>query len=348
MFSLRATITVAATAALLSACAEDTAAPTDPTDNTAAINTIVTAGPINASATDTLVYFSLATSAVVPRTGNWDVAFRRYEVRLNGGVSGTGGVTGYSLGNNVAATPAQILALTSDNTRASFDSLRAAQIPADSLFKADRLILNATGFLNLNGIPTANAAAYWKVRTATGGFALMRVTGTVLSPQFALTSVSFEVRHQTGNTLGTPTAFTIATGSSPVAVQLGSGTAVTAAGCNWDVQITPRTYELSVNGACNAGTYPGAAVPTFANASAAGDAPEYAPYLAGLTGPIPNSIEDVAAPFRYNLSGDNRLTPSFNTYLIRNGAAVYKLQLIGYYSTAGTGGWPTIRFARIR
>lgn len=338
----------AAMALTLAACGESETGVTGPTGNGPALNTIVTTAPLNASATDTLVYFSFATNSLVARTAPWDVALRRYEVRLNGGVSGTGNVTGVSLGNNKAATAPQVLAFTDQNTLAAFDSIRAAQIPADSFFKADRLILNATGFLNLNGVPTANAAAYWKVRTGTGGFALMRVTAITLSSRYALTSVSFEVRSQSGSTLGAPQAFTITTGTTPVSVDLASGSAVTPTGCNWDVLVTPAAYELSVNTSCNAGTYPGAAVPSFANATSASDAPQYAPYLAGLTGPIPNSIEDTEAPFRYNLNGDNRLAPSFNTYLIRNGSNVYKLQLIGYYGASGAGGFPTLRYARIQ
>lgn len=345
----RTIVALAAAALLLGACGEDSATATDPTGSTgASLNEIVTTGPINASSTDTLVYFSFADNALVPRAGAWDIALRRYEVRLNGGVTGTGGVTGYSVGNNRTATGAQVLAFTNTNTLAAFDSLRDAQIPVDSVFRADRLILNATGFMNLNGVPTANGTQYWKVRTAGGGYALMRVTAITLNAQYALTSVSFEARTQAGTTLGAPVAFTITTGSAPVLVNLASGAAVTASGCNWDIQITPQAYELGVNAACNVGTYPGASSPAFASATSASDAAEYAPYLAGLTGPVPNSIEDAQAPFRYNLSGDNRLSPSFNTYLIRNGTKVYKLQVIGYYSAAGAGGWPTIRFARIR
>ena len=71
-------------------------------------------------------------------------------------------------------------------------------------------------------------------------------------------------------------------------------------------------------------------------------------HLSVLTGPIPNSIEDASGPFRYDLNNDQRLSPSFNTYLIRRGTKTYKLQVIGYYGTSGSGGFPTLRYARIR
>lgn len=345
---VRTVILSAAAALTLSACGESTTIPIEPVPTGAALNQVVTVGPLNASSTDTLVYFSFATGSLVPKTNPWDVALRRYEVRVNGGVTGTGSVTGYGLNNNRAATPAQVLAFTNVNTLPAFDSLRDAQIPADSFFKADRLILNANAFLNVGGAaPTANSAAFWKVRRANGAFALVRVTAIAFTGR-ALSSVTFESRLQTGATLAAPTSFTIATGSTPLAVSLGSGTAVTPSGCNWDVLLTPTIYEIGVNTACNVGTYPGTAIPGFAGTTSASDAPEYASYLSVLTGPIPNSIEDLGGPFRYDLNGDQRLSPSFNTFVIRNGARTYKMQVIGYYGVSGAGGFPTIRYARIR
>jgi HmuY protein len=333
----------------LSACGESETPPVDPTTGTGLVlNQVVTSSPLNASSTDTLVYFSFETRTLVPRAGQWDIALRRFEVRVNGGVTGTAGVTGYSFGNNKAATPSQVLAFSNVNTLAAFDSIRDAKIPADSFFKADRLIPNANAFLNLGaGVPTANTAAFWKVRRANGSFALMRVTSIVFAGR-ALTSVGFESRTQTGSTLSAPRAFTITTGSTPVSIDLASGTPVTPSGCNWDLVLTPAVYEIALNTSCGAGTYPGAATPGFAGGAAASDAPEYAPYLSVLTGPIPNSIEDVSGPFRYDLSGDQRLSPTFNTYLIRNGTKVYKMQVVGYYGTSGSGGFPTLRYARIR
>ncbi len=333
---------------LLAACGESATAAIEPPVTGLALNEVAVIGPLNASSSDTLVYFSFDAKALVPKTAAWDVALRRYEVRVNGGVTGSGGVTGYGFGNNRNATRDQVLAFTNQNTLAAFDSIRVAQIPVDSFFKADRLIPNPTGFLNvLGGAPTANTAAWWKVRTATGGFALMRVTAIAFTGR-ALSSVTFEARVQSGATLAAPTPFTVAVGTSPVSVSLASGGAVTAAGCNWDVLISPAVYEISVNTACNVGTYPGTATPGFAGTTSASDAPEYAAYLSTLTGPIPNNIEDIGGPFRYDLNADQRLSPTFNTYLIRNGTKIYKLQVIGYYGTSGSGGFPTLRYARIR
>jgi HmuY protein len=344
---VRPSFLVLVAVASVAACGESATNPLGSGPGSAAINAVVINGPLNASASDSLVYFSFESNALVPRTSAWDIALRRYEVRLNGGVTGTAGVTGYSVGNNKALNDAQVLALTATTTLASFDSLRAARLPADSLFKSDRLYSNPNGFLNLQGSPTANAAAYWKVKTAAGAYTLVRVSAIVLNGP-ALTSVTFESRAQTGTTLGAPVSFTVAVGSTPVNVSLASNAAVIASGCNWDLLITAQSYAISTNAACNVGTYPGASTPAFAAATSASDAPQYAAYLAGLTGPVPNSTTDLQAPFRYNLAGDNKLSPSFNTYLVKNGTNVYKLQVIGYYSSAGASGFPTIRYARIK
>ena len=99
-----------------------------------AVNEVVSFGPLNASSTDTLVYFSFASGALVPRTGDWDLAFRRYEVRLNSPAVGgatSKNVLGFALDNNKTASDAQVLAFTPAATLTDFDAVRTAQIPAD-------------------------------------------------------------------------------------------------------------------------------------------------------------------------------------------------------------------------
>ena len=137
------TIVSLASLAILSAC-EDESNATGPGTGTPepAVNEVVSFGPLNASSTDTLVYFSFASGALVPRTGDWDLAFRRYEVRLNSPAVGgatSKNVLGFALDNNKAATDAQVLAFTPAATLTTFDAVRAAQIPVDSQFQTDRL-----------------------------------------------------------------------------------------------------------------------------------------------------------------------------------------------------------------
>lgn len=329
---------------------EAEAPPTGPGESMGelALNEIGTTSPLNASSSDTLIHFSFTTGSVVPATGDWDVALRRFEVRLNGGVSGTRGVVGYSVKNNATVTDHQVLAFTAENTRAAFDDIRAPQIPSDASFESDRLVESGTGYLSFAGGPAANPLAYWKVRTSAGGFALVRVTGMTLSASNTLSSLTFESRAQSGATLGAVQQISVPVSGNSAAISFVTNQAVTASGCNWDFEVNAQSFAMSVNTACNVGTYPGPVAPAFSAATTASDAPQYAAFLSGLTGPVPNSVSVSDAPFRYNLEGTNRLHPTFNTYLVKSGARVYKLQLINYYSASGASGWVTLRYARIQ
>lgn len=332
----------------LAACAGETAlAPLPPPVADPTLNQIVTTAPLNASSNDSLIYFSFAAGGVVPRTAAWDVALRRFEVRVNGGISGSGGVTGANLRNNETVSDAQVLAFTPASTLAAFDSVRANNIPASADFTTDRLFENSTGYIAFGGAPSANTAAYWKVRRADGGFALLRAKALVLNGNM-LQSVTLESKLQSGTALGAPQEV-VATVGGGVHVSLATNSVVAEpSGCNWDVRIAP-SFALTVNTACSVGTFPGSSSPTFIAATSASDAPEYGPYLAGVTGPVPASISDPRGPFRYNLEGTRRLHPTFNIFLIQTSAnAVFKLQVIDYYNATGASGWPTLRYAKIR
>lgn len=77
---------------------------------------------INASGSD-WVYYDLAANAVSTQTGTWHIAFNRYNVKLNGGSSGSGTVAGY-----LAKTPASLYTGSTAN-----ESAIIAARPADFL-----------------------------------------------------------------------------------------------------------------------------------------------------------------------------------------------------------------------
>lgn len=349
----RRSIALLAMVSFLMACeAESTVAAPEAPQGATTVNQVVTLGPLNASSPDSLVYLNLATGRLVPVTGSWDVALRRYEMYLRSSALGGGGdaVLGYALGNAVGATDAEILAATPASTLAAFQAVTEAQVPAMSAFRANRLLENQQGYLNLGGIPTANAGIYWKLKLATGGFALLRATRITFTRTFAVDTVVLESRLQVGNALAAPRTLAIAPAGQAAALDVAGNRVVSPTGCNWDLAFDPNPARLalSVNAACGAGTYPGASSPAFADATAAGDAPQYVPYLAQLEGPIPTSVLDKGGPFRYNLAGTQRLHPTYNTYLLASGSVLYKLQVIDYYGATGAPGYPTLRVARLR
>lgn len=357
--SVRTALALCASAALLAACeGENTTPPT------------TTAGQltIDASSNTAYQYFSFATDTLVavgdPLTSSaWDLAFRRFEVRLNGGLAGPKGVSGYNLANNVSATPAQIIAFTPDNQKAAFDAVSQSDIPAAGQFTTETLAEDLTGWFTQT--PTglvANPGRAWKLRLAGDrGFALIRVEritneSTNPSPTDGMAGIKIGFRLQpTSGALGAPDSVVVALApGSSATINLSTkevSAGVVAADCSWDLRVS-RAYELQVNTGttCGTGTFPLTLTDDFATLTTAADAPQYAPFISLISGPIPNSFEDPRGPFLYGIDPANpqRLYPTFNTYLVKVGDAVYKLQLTGYYSATGTSGHPTIRYARIK
>lgn len=335
-------------------CESDETGPGNP------INVVGTA-EINASSTTQFVYFNLGTGGVVtvanPTTSSdWDLAIRRYEVRLNGGAVGPKDVSGFNLANNATATAQQVLAFTPENQAAAFGAVVETQIPATGSFVTETLTANPLGWLSFGAQgPVANSQAAWKVRrTAGGGFALARITGLTMSgasqQTAVLSTVTVEYRYQpAGGTLGAKQAVILDRSSGTGAVDLSTGTAVAPTGCAWDLRAN-ADFSIVVNTACNVGTAPLDAAESFDGITRADNALSYGAFLAGLSGAVPftTALDDPRGPFLYNLAGDNRLSPTYNIYLVKVGSEIYKLQLIGYYSATGASGYPTIRYARIQ
>ena len=86
------------------------------------------------------------------------------------------------------------------------------------MVQTDRLTENKQGYLNLSGVPSANGAVYWKVRLASGSFALLRATAIAFTPQFQVASLTIETRVQNGTTLGLVQSLTLTPGGQITSV----------------------------------------------------------------------------------------------------------------------------------
>jgi hypothetical protein len=317
---------------------------------------------VDASSTSAFTYFSLATGQAVtvasPSTSTqWDLAIRRYEVRLNGGVAGPGSVDAALVIDNSAQPTATILGYTAASQLAAFEAITAEDIPAASAFTSTALAVDAASWFRASGATlVANPARAWKVRRADGGYAVMRVSAIALNGN-ALGTFSLEYRLQAsaGGTLGPVQTLTVPAGapSAPTRISLASGSAVVTDGCTWDVAISAAlVFTVNTAAGCNAGTFPLDSSEPFATVTTAADAPAYGAIISALSGPIANSV--FAAdhpPFLYNLdpqNAPNRLSPTFNVYLVRSGSSVYKVQFLGYYSATGTPGHVTMRVAKLQ
>lgn len=309
---------------------------------------------LDASSNTAFTYFRLSDGAVVAVTDptastDWDIAVRRFAVKLNGGVAGSKGVVGYNMANNEGATDEQVLGFTPENQLAAFQAVDAGDVPDASSFEEEGLGPDVSTWFRFDPVSgglVANPAAAWKLRRSGGAtYGVIRVK-RIVATSTALDSLTFEYRLQAGATMGAAQEITIpATGNN--AVDLSAGTAnAGAAGCGWDVKAT-ADFSISVNAACNVGTFPFDVSEDFTTIAAADNAPEYGGFFSLISGPVPNSTSDRSAPFLYNLAGDNRLSPTFTTYLVKVASRVYKLQLINYYSAGGASGHPTIRFAPV-
>ena len=51
--------------------------------------------------------------------------------------------------------------------------------------------------------------------------------------------------------------------------------------------------------------------------------------------------------YKYNIAGDNRISPTFDVYLLKRGSSVYKVQITNYYSATDQPRHITFRYERI-
>ena len=59
-------------------------------------------------------------------------------------------------------------------------------------------------------------------------------------------------------------------------------------------------------------------------------------------------VFDAKRWYRYNVTGtDHQVWPTFDVYLVRRGAALYKVQIVGYYGPAGEPRRITLRYAKV-
>lgn len=338
------TVTTAALALLIlagAACGRDeSTAPLEPVE-----------GTLTVDASTGWAYVSLENQAVVnpadpAGSAAWDIAFSATNVMLNGGQAGPGGVTGYCICQNSATNPdaATVLAYTPATEAADFSAVTAAMIPPAASFLADELNPAIEAWFSGTGAGAAAATGRtWLVRLRDGkGFAKLRVAG-ITSPTAATPgTVTLEYAVQATDqaplgAVGTLAVAVPATGSARVDL-LGGGTVTTSA-TDWDLRFDGWTLRLNggASGSGKAAAYlaeePFAAITTAVTAAQAYSADAYAGVFA------------TNLWYRYNLTGQHDISPTFDVYLVRRGSRVYKLQITDYYGPTGTSRQITVRHA---
>lgn len=331
---------------IASACTEnDPAAPVVPVTKSITVDA--------SAASAYLAIDTLATTVAVATPGSsdaWDMSFLATGVTLNGGAAGPGGVEGFCLCANAAATNGELAAMTPENQAAAFEAVTAADIPAAG-FTSESLDPVINGWFSGSGAAaTPVTSRSFILRKAPGGsviLAKLQVTAISGATAAAPGQVTFQyaIQPSAGAAFGaTQTSTVNVTAGTPVYFDLGASAVSTSAA--WDIAFDGWAIRTNggVSGTAGVGAVPDN-VTAFASIDAAyaGSAPAQAYRSDRFAGVFGQN-----AWYRYNITGtDNQIWPTFDVYLVRRGSAVYKVQLTGYYSAAGAPRNITIRYARL-
>jgi len=284
----------------------------------------------------------------------WDLGFFATTVSLNGGAAGPGGVRGFCVCEHASATTTELQAFSADPTKqqAVFDSVTVADIPADASFVSDLLEPVIRGwYTGAYGSGTLTANRVWVVRVGTGPSAVLgKVHILELQGATATTPGKLKFQFAIEPAAGQPFAADVTdsvdlTGSGPVYYKFTTAGAGTSS--DWEAKFDH--WDIHLNGGVSG---PGAVAGLVDSADA------YASITYAMVAPIPPQAFQVDAfsgvfgtkPwYRYNITGaDNQIWPTFSTYLIKRGATVFKVQLVGYYATNGSPRHITVRYARLQ
>ena len=273
----------------------------------------------------------------------WDIGFNATRVMLNGGAAGPGDVLGYCICQNAGATDAEVVAMTAEGELADFDGVTAADIPAEASFESEALQTAITGWYSGTGASAvAEADLAWLVRLQDGtSFAKVRVTSLAAPTAAHAGEVTIEYALQPTAEAAFEAVQTVTLdASAPVSLDLNTGSTTPADG-EWDLSLEGFTLRLNggVSGSGAAAATP-SPEPFEAITTAAVDSRAYqSDAFAGVFGSHPW--------YRYNLTGENIIHPTFDVYLVKRGADVYKVQLIDYYSPAGDPRNISFRYTRL-
>lgn len=305
-------------------------------------------GTITVDASTGWAYASLGEGGVVtvadPATSSdWDLGFNATRAMLNGGAAGPGGVVGFCVCQNAGAGDAEIVAMTADGELADFEAVSASDIPAATSFEVERLQPAIAGWYGGEGTgAVAESGVSWLLRLQDGAtYAKLRIVslGGPTADHAGDVTVEWAVQATAESAFGPVQSATL-DASTLSRLDLNTGS-TTPSDSEWDLAVEGFTIRLNsgVSGSGQTGATP-SGEPFESIATAAVDSRAYqVDGYAGVFGSHPW--------YRYNLTGENIIHPTFEVYLVRRGDAVYKVQLIDYYSVAGDPRNITFRFARL-
>lgn len=322
---------------LISCASDELQAPPAPEEGTLTVN-----------ASTGWAFVSLGDEAAVTISNpaanpGWDIAFNATRVMLNGGVAGPGEVVGHCVCQNAGASDQEIVGLTADGESADFQAINAGDIPGSDGFEVEALVPAVRGWYTGTGpaaIPAAGTT--WLLRLQDGtSFAKLRVLSLAgpTADHAGQVTLEYAVQPAADQAFG-PVQTISLDASTPTSLDLNTGSTAPAA-TDWDLAL--QGFAIRLNGGASGAGNAAAAPTTEAFAAVASASVDPRAYQQDGFGGVFSSHPW----YRYNLTGENIIHPTFEVYLIRRGDIVYKLQLTNYYGAAGEPRHITLRYARL-
>jgi hypothetical protein len=276
---------------------------------------------------------------------SWDIAFKRNNVILNGGVSGSGNLDGVDLAaiNNADSTDFM-----------AFDDPSSI---GDNDWQRDHYELMITDWYSYNPDDHSFSVTgnVFILKDAVGNYVKFRVESMMnpgAPPDMGMISLLYIFSGSSRNFSGMPDTLTFdATSGGPIYVDFSSGSTVNPANpdnsTEWDIVFI--NYEIHQNnsmfGSGSTETYPVWQLqddPTDFNETMVAP-PEPEAYFA-------DTFASVLTDW-YAYNPETHQLPSRNhVYIIRDASVMYKLQIVTYYKNVGgnaVSGWYTFRWAAL-
>ena len=319
-------------------------------------------------------YFNLSMGEVVELTDDeaetstdWHIAFKRAQIKLNGGVSGPGSVSGAIADAQEDYYDAEGEPNNSVFLNATADleliSLEAVTDVSELDFASDRHIAAIIGdfgddslwlYNPITHVVTADPDQWWLVRSSTGdSYAKFHATNLVKTDTAREITLEMFVQG-VGESNFSGTAITpmlnIPLDGGSACYDFDAATEVDCSSNNWDVEIeySNRSYNVWTNGGVS-GDGQGAAfgpvetadIDDYVSGTVNGSGHNFsAHYISDSVGGLFNDDSWYA----YSLQGNHKLWPNYRVYAIDTGSAQYVLQVLSFYNETGTSGWITIRY----
>ncbi len=290
-----------------------------------------TAGGAFATESHDFTYFSFTlqdvvalTDAEAAQSAEWHIAFKRSEIRLNGGISGSGNVRGFDL-----------MGVEDVVAEEAFDAITSADIPGADAFIADGPAYAIGEWYSYDPAshrPALTGHAY-ELRAADGQFAKFVVDGMEGASRTDAGRLTFRwvVADGTDLTGAARSATVEVSGGEEVYFNLSSGEQVApvdpATSMDWDLHFSG--YVIRLNGGIS-GPGQGGAFPSYQTDQTFEDIAEAMGfgYFADKAGSAFSS--DSGEWYSYD-SDTHFLSTRNHVYVIDTGEGFYKMQLLNFY-----------------